>query len=41
MVTGPGVRICGECVSLSVDILKAGEQDVAREPLPGRGRLLG
>jgi ATP-dependent Clp protease ATP-binding subunit ClpA len=26
MVTGPGIRICGECVALSADILKTGEQ---------------
>jgi hypothetical protein len=37
MVNGPGVRICSECVALSVDILRT-ERDA--QPTPG-GRLLG
>lgn len=37
MVTGPGIRICGECVTLSADILKT-ERDAHRDPTPG-GRL--
>ena len=41
MVTGPGIRICGECVALSADILKAGHEDAARESFSGTGRLLG
>jgi hypothetical protein len=41
MVTGPGIRICGECVALSADILKSGEQQgVARHVLHGGGRLI-
>jgi ATP-dependent Clp protease ATP-binding subunit ClpA len=38
MVNGPGIRICGECVALSADILKS-ERDALRDPRGGR--LLG
>jgi hypothetical protein len=40
MVTGPGILICGECVALSANILKAGERDDAGDPSPGGGHLL-
>jgi Clp amino terminal domain, pathogenicity island component/ClpX C4-type zinc finger len=42
MVTGPGIRICGECVALSAGILRSSQQqDMAASGRRDGGRLLG
>jgi hypothetical protein len=41
MVNGPGVRICGECVALSTDIIAATRREADRDASAGGGRSLG